>query len=214
MWGALSDERTGLPFTIAAGPRKRSHTWVRVPRDSWPYFTVSYSRLPQPGGPGPRIYIPQEQGGPVIPSAQGPRFVASYDSQGYGGLPYTIIRVSLYKLRTDLQRKHRFPRCWCPFTERSHSNGRATDLKKASHVIHIQLLHWWAGCCLATSKFGHNSIVERFNVFRGFCCSTVLAWSKYVTLYLMKPIVAQLMNTFKKCYETQRSTSVFTPVYS
>jgi hypothetical protein len=29
-------------------------------------FTVSYSRLPQPGGPGPRIYIPQEHGGPVM----------------------------------------------------------------------------------------------------------------------------------------------------
>jgi hypothetical protein len=67
MWGALSDERTGLLFTIAAGPRQRSHSQVRVPRDSWPYFTVSDSRLPQPGGPGPRIYIPQEQEGPVIP---------------------------------------------------------------------------------------------------------------------------------------------------
>jgi hypothetical protein len=32
MWGALSDERTGMPFTIAAGPRQRSHSWVRVPR--------------------------------------------------------------------------------------------------------------------------------------------------------------------------------------
>jgi hypothetical protein len=38
---SLSDERTGLPFTIAAGPRQRSHTWVRVPRDSWPYFTIN-----------------------------------------------------------------------------------------------------------------------------------------------------------------------------
>jgi hypothetical protein len=28
-------------------------------------------RLPQPGGPGPRIYIPQEQGGPVIPPSTG-----------------------------------------------------------------------------------------------------------------------------------------------
>jgi hypothetical protein len=27
--------------------------------------------LPQPGGPGPRIYIPQEQGGPVIPPGTG-----------------------------------------------------------------------------------------------------------------------------------------------
>jgi hypothetical protein len=67
MWGAFSDERTGLPFTIAAGPRQRSHSSVRVPRDSRPYFTVSDSRLLQPGGPNPRIYIPQEQGGPVIP---------------------------------------------------------------------------------------------------------------------------------------------------
>jgi hypothetical protein len=71
MWSALSDERAGLPFTIAAGPRQRSHSRVRVPRDSWPYFTVSDSRLPQPRWPGPRIYIPQEQGGPVIPRGTG-----------------------------------------------------------------------------------------------------------------------------------------------
>jgi hypothetical protein len=31
LWGALSDERTGLSFTIAAGPRQRSHFRVRVP---------------------------------------------------------------------------------------------------------------------------------------------------------------------------------------
>jgi hypothetical protein len=56
----------GLSFKIAAGPHQRSHSQVRVPRDSWPPFTVSDSRLPQLGGPGPRIYIPQEKGGPVI----------------------------------------------------------------------------------------------------------------------------------------------------
>jgi hypothetical protein len=33
---------------------------------SSPAFTVSDSRLFQPGGPGRRIYIPQEQDGPVI----------------------------------------------------------------------------------------------------------------------------------------------------
>jgi hypothetical protein len=71
LWCALSDERTGLPFTIAAGPRQRSHSWIRVPRHSWPYFTVSDSRLPQPGRTGPRIYIPQEQGGPVIAPGTG-----------------------------------------------------------------------------------------------------------------------------------------------
>jgi hypothetical protein len=71
MWGDLSDERTNLPFVIAAGSRQRSHSWVRVPWDSWPYFTVSNSRLPEPGGPSPRIYIPQEQGDPVIPPDTG-----------------------------------------------------------------------------------------------------------------------------------------------
>jgi hypothetical protein len=57
-------------------PLQRSHSRVRVPRDSWPYFTVSDSRLPQTRGPGPRIYIPQ---------ALDSLFVTSYDSQGYGG---------------------------------------------------------------------------------------------------------------------------------
>jgi hypothetical protein len=33
-------------FTIAAGPRQRSHSPVRVPWVSRPYFTVSDSRLP------------------------------------------------------------------------------------------------------------------------------------------------------------------------
>jgi hypothetical protein len=45
-WGALSEKRTGLSFTIVSCPRQRSHFWVRVPWDSLPYFTVSDSRLP------------------------------------------------------------------------------------------------------------------------------------------------------------------------
>jgi hypothetical protein len=46
MWGALSDERTGLSFTFAAGPSQRSHSRVRAPWDSRPYFTLSNLRLP------------------------------------------------------------------------------------------------------------------------------------------------------------------------
>jgi hypothetical protein len=57
MWGALSDERTCLPFTIAAGPRQSSHSRVRVPRDPWPYFSLRFETS---------------------------LFVASYDSQGHG----------------------------------------------------------------------------------------------------------------------------------
>jgi hypothetical protein len=79
MWGSLSDERTSLPYTVSAGSRQRNHSRVRVPGDSWPYFSVSDSRLPPPGGPGPRIYIPREQGDSVLPQALGSLFVASYD---------------------------------------------------------------------------------------------------------------------------------------
>jgi hypothetical protein len=46
MWCALSDKRTGLSFTIAAGSRHRSRSQVRVPWDSRPYFPVPDSRLP------------------------------------------------------------------------------------------------------------------------------------------------------------------------
>jgi hypothetical protein len=46
MWGALSDERRGLSFARVTGSRQRSHSRNRVPWNSWPYFTVSDSRLP------------------------------------------------------------------------------------------------------------------------------------------------------------------------
>jgi hypothetical protein len=52
IWGALSDERTGLSFTMYS-------VQYTV------YFTVSDLRQ------GPCIYIPQEQGDPVIPPCTG-----------------------------------------------------------------------------------------------------------------------------------------------
>jgi hypothetical protein len=39
----------GLSFKVAAGPGQCSHSHIRVPRDPWPHFTVSDSRLLQPG---------------------------------------------------------------------------------------------------------------------------------------------------------------------
>jgi hypothetical protein len=46
LWGALSDKRMNLSFVYAAGTHQLSLSWVQVPLDSWPYFTVSYLRLP------------------------------------------------------------------------------------------------------------------------------------------------------------------------
>jgi hypothetical protein len=77
MWSTLSDERMGLLFTstIASGPCQSSSR-VRVPQNSRPYLAVLFE-TPQPGGPGPRIYIPQEQCGPVIRAGTGFSFVTS-----------------------------------------------------------------------------------------------------------------------------------------
>jgi hypothetical protein len=59
------------------------------------HILLSHLRLPQPGGPGPRINIPQEQGGPVIPPGTGFPFVASYDSQECGGGILTRLHTGL-----------------------------------------------------------------------------------------------------------------------
>jgi hypothetical protein len=43
----------------------------RSPLRTHGHILLSYLRLPQPRGPGPRIYIPQEQGDPVITPGTG-----------------------------------------------------------------------------------------------------------------------------------------------
>jgi hypothetical protein len=52
----------GYVFYNCCCLRQRSHSQVRDPLGSWPPFTISELRLPQPGGPGPCIYIRQEEG--------------------------------------------------------------------------------------------------------------------------------------------------------
>jgi hypothetical protein len=47
-----------------------NHSMVRVVQNR-KHTLMSHLRLPQPGGPGPRIYIRQEQGGRVIPPGTG-----------------------------------------------------------------------------------------------------------------------------------------------
>jgi hypothetical protein len=71
----LSDEMMGLSFTIATG-QQLSHSQARVPWDSWPHFTVSDLRLPQPGGPVPVF---------LSPGTGWTGYTPRYDSQGYGG---------------------------------------------------------------------------------------------------------------------------------
>jgi hypothetical protein len=51
-----------VQFTVILGPKsRRTHD----------HSLRSHLKFPQPGGPGSRIYISQEQGGPVIPPGTG-----------------------------------------------------------------------------------------------------------------------------------------------
>jgi hypothetical protein len=77
---------------------------------SEPHFTVSDPRFPQPGGPGPCIYIPQEQGHPAIPPGTGCRIWGSHS------FVYEEYYLLGYKLIVRLGRKYR-----------SHLQGRRTS---------------------------------------------------------------------------------------
>jgi hypothetical protein len=76
----------GLSFKIAAGPRQRSHSQVRVPQDSWPHFTLSDSIQDSPNLEGQaHVFIsPRNRVARLYPQAPGSLFITSYDSQGYG----------------------------------------------------------------------------------------------------------------------------------
>jgi hypothetical protein len=107
----------------------------------------SDSRLPQPGGPGLRIYIPQEQGGPIIPPGTGFPFrrlrlaglrwrYSTPPPQGIRHLPpSTLFSLHIeYLIRHGQHRKHRVQQfiycCVCircrgkVFTEPLPSNNR------------------------------------------------------------------------------------------
>jgi hypothetical protein len=64
------------------------------------HFTVSDSRLPQPGGPGPRIYIPHEQDCPVIPPGTGFQLKAEF-------LPNNIYIFRSYLIGNTLRLRHK-----------------------------------------------------------------------------------------------------------
>jgi hypothetical protein len=66
---ALFDERTGTVQLLLG--LVRAVTLMSKSRRTHGHILLSHLRLLQPGGPGPRIYIPQEQGGPVIPPDTG-----------------------------------------------------------------------------------------------------------------------------------------------
>jgi hypothetical protein len=69
----------GLLFAIAADLRQRSHSQVRVPRDS------QIRDSPNLEGQVPVFISPSHRVARLYPPALGSLFIASYDSQSYGG---------------------------------------------------------------------------------------------------------------------------------
>jgi hypothetical protein len=81
----------GLSFTIAAGARQHSHSRVRVPRAYDKNLLSQIRDSPNLEGQVPVCISPRNRVAQLYPQALGSLFVASYDSQGYGG----VIRTRL-----------------------------------------------------------------------------------------------------------------------
>jgi hypothetical protein len=140
----------GVSFTIAAGPRQRSHSQARVPRDSWSQFTVSDSRLPHPGGPDPRIYIRQEQEAQLYPQALGSLFVAvlrwKYSNPPPHGIQNWLLgSVPGIQPRHKQHRIHRFQQffhcCLCICSRGSVSTNRSLVTAVCSGSITLAWAH-------------------------------------------------------------------------
>jgi hypothetical protein len=84
VWAALSDQRRGLSFIIVAGLRQRSHSRARVQR-THDHILLSPIRDSNLEGQVPVFIFPRNRVGQLYPQALGSLFVASYDSQSYGG---------------------------------------------------------------------------------------------------------------------------------
>jgi hypothetical protein len=147
--GAVSDERTGLSFTSAAGPRQRSHSRIRVLWDSRPYFTVSDSRL----------------------------FLASYDSQGYGGgirprlhtglPPNSFQFVQVATCRHGPRRKHSFQQFIYRFIRIRCSGNVFIELFPSSGRLFLLKICWLAVnvVSLSVSKSLRDNGSARCNMF-------------------------------------------------
>jgi hypothetical protein len=74
-----------MSFTIAAGPRQRSHYQVGV-RGTHDHILLFQIRdFPNLEGQVPVFISPRKRMAQLYPQALGSLFFASYDSQGYGG---------------------------------------------------------------------------------------------------------------------------------
>jgi hypothetical protein len=145
----------GLSFTIDAGLRQRSHSQVRVPRDSWPHFTVCDLRPSQAQGQVPVLISPRNKVAQLCSQAMGSLFVASYDSQSYGGVFRPLLHTwfpptltSIVLLITPLHgpsRKRRFQQyLYCCMSIRCRGNMFTEPLPRNGSIRYNYEIsaHW------------------------------------------------------------------------
>jgi hypothetical protein len=110
----LSDERMSLSFSIAAGPRQRTHSQVRIPQASWPHFTASDSRLSQPRSQAHVFISPRNNVAQLYPLAL-----------GLFSLPFMTRRAMVEVIRTLLHTlEGQYAKPW-------RINSRRTEYKTA-----------------------------------------------------------------------------------
>jgi hypothetical protein len=142
----------GLSYTIAAGLRQCIYSQVRVPQDSWPHFTVSDSRLPQPGVQAPYLYPPRTGWPSYIFPTLGSHSVAFYDRQGYSvgnsnPLPHPrvpVCYVLTHKFRGGPNKKHSIADFWRSFISVFHWSKPVYQMHTFVSVITLSsmLIYW------------------------------------------------------------------------
>jgi hypothetical protein len=163
MWGALSNRRTGLPLKIAASPRQRSHSRVRVPWNSQSYFTVSDSRIPFSSPPTTRrvtvkVFDPASTWDSPGLQADSCYIAAAWTTQGTQF--YCCVAQTTQKTSHVIAKY-----CWSVTSLRLRGSVFTEPLLRSGlYNLVVPLLV----CVLLRNGC--------------FCGSTVLAWGKYATI--------------------------------
>jgi hypothetical protein len=179
----LFDERMGLSFTIVAGTRQRSHSQVRVPRDSWPRFTVSDSKFPQSGGLGLRIYIPPDQDVPVIPPGTGFPF-------------HRLLRLAGLRWRYSTPLPHGLLLCFVQLASLYNLGTESIEYTSPWFLCCVSIFQQFLHCCPRTSC-AWTCLQSRCLILADsiVCCSLAMDISSRLTIFLLSAIMSQYGGT-------------------
>jgi hypothetical protein len=157
-----------------------------VPWDLWPHLTVSDLRLSQLGGPGPHICIPQEQGGPLIPSGTGFPFCRLLL---LAGLRWRYLTPPPFNTHKSFASYSYIDGSWSLFYRPSMYRTENTTSNSYSFAcISVVAITWWLpSYCLVTGMFA-----EPFHSNGCLCCLPNSAFCRHATIFIQ-------LNKLRKC---------------